>query len=269
MKPLVSFISNSSIFISIMALCLSLFYSKITDTAIDYNRLIVIFFGTLISYIGVQLIPITENKINNKRTDWIKSYKTILIILMVTSLLVIILSIKYLNSYDLLNFIHLFILVLFYEKIFIKKNELRKIPYFKPLLIAYIWACTCTAPVLYLNLDSINYWIWIECFLFILSLAIPFDIRDLETDSLESIKTIPIKFGIKNSRFICLFLFLCSLVLQFQYIELNLMSIIITLLFCIIYIVLLKNTWPGQKDEYFLYGFDGLMAFKLLYLMVI
>jgi len=188
---------------------------------------------------------------------------------MVISFIVIILSIKNLNSFDILNFIHLFILVLFYEKIFIKKYELRKLPYFKPILIAYIWACTCTAPALYSNLNSINYWIWVECFLFILALAIPFDIRDIKTDSLESIKTIPIKFGINNSRFICLVLFLCSLILQYQYIEFTFTSIMISLSLTAIYIFLLKKSCPGQNDNYFLYGFDGLMGFKLFFLLAV
>ena len=269
MNAVVSFVSNSSIFISIMAVCLTIFYSKATYTSLDLNRLVVVFFGTLLSYIGVQLIPIAKNLVMNKRTLWISNHKLTLISFMVASLIGIILSLEKLHNYDILNFTHLFILVFFYEKIFTGEKELRKLPYLKPILIAYIWAWVCTAPALYLNLDSINYWLWIECFLFILALAIPFDIRDLENDSLESIKTIPIKFGVSKSRFICLSLFLFSVVLQFQYLEFNTISFIITLIFCAFYIYLLKNTWPSQKDEYFLYGYDGLMAFKLFYLLAV
>ena len=138
MNPYVSFISNSSLFISTMSVSLSLYYTVITASTINYSRLIVVFFGTLTSYIGVQLIPISKNKIINQRTEWIKKHKLILISLMVISFIVITLSIKNLNSFDILNFIHLFILVLFYEKIFINKYELRKLPYFKPVIIAYI-----------------------------------------------------------------------------------------------------------------------------------
>ena len=79
MNPYVSFISNSSLFISTMSVSLSLYYTVITASTINYSRLIVVFFGTLTSYIGVQLIPISKNKIINQRTEWIKKQKYILL----------------------------------------------------------------------------------------------------------------------------------------------------------------------------------------------
>jgi 4-hydroxybenzoate polyprenyltransferase len=269
MKKLIAFISNSSLFISLMAVCLSSFYSKILLIPIDMNRSIVIFCGTLLSYIGVQLIPLSKNLISNERNQWINDNRILLIIFMVLSIIGIILYTHKLNSFDVLYFSHLFILVVFYEKILTKKNELRKVPYLKPFIIAYIWAWVCTAPTIYLNFDSISFWPWIECFIFILALTIPFDIRDLKSDSLESIKTIPIKLGVNKSRFFCTFLFFISVVLQFKYLELNIINIIITVVLCASYIFLIKNSWPSQNDKYFLYGFDGLMAFKLLYLLAI
>ena len=157
MTNLFKFFANSSLFIALCAFCLSIFYSEITETNIELYRLIVIFLGTLASYIGVQLIPMHKNKATSQRSIWIKEQKVILYSFLAASFFGIFASLQYLENFDLLNFTHLFILVLFYEKIFLNEKELRKIPYLKPFIISYVWACVATAPQIFLSLDNPNF----------------------------------------------------------------------------------------------------------------
>ena len=90
-----------------------------------------------------------------------------------------------------------------------KEYSIRKIPFFKIFLIAFIWSyITLFGPLLYYNFD-INY-IFLDFFfqrlLFVLAICIPFDIRDHERDI---IKTIPNTIGIYESKifaWFCLFL---------------------------------------------------------------
>ena len=266
MSNFFTFISHSSIFISICALSLSFFYSLTFEIETNLYRYIVIFCGTLASYIGVQLIPMHKNKASSIRSLWIKNNKIILYSLLLASIFAIVASIRHLESFDLLNFTHLFIIVLFYEKIFLNEKELRKIPYIKPFLISYVWACVCTAPQIILSLKNPNYIIWAESFMFILGLTIPFDIRDIEADHIDGIKTFATRFKVKTVKVLSFGIFLIALIMQFNYLEPTLTNIIITIMIGICYLLVLSRVWPNQKEHIFLYGLDGIILLKILYL---
>lgn len=266
MNNFLNFITHSSLFIALCATSLSFYYTKISFTQINYYRLSTIFFATLLSYIGVQLIPVTKNHFHNKRSLWIKENKIILFSFMVSSLIGITASLEHLNNFDILNFSHLFIIVLFYEKIFLDEKELRKIPYIKPFLISYIWACACSAPQVFLNKSDPNLFIFLESFLFILALTIPFDIRDIENDNFDGLKTLATRFQTSTVKRISLTIFVLSAIIQFQFLALSLKNIIITVFIMIVYLLILSRVWPNQKETYFLVGLDGIILLKLLYL---
>lgn len=252
---------------ALSALSLSYFYSNILSTESNFYRYIIIFCGTLASYIAVQLIPISQNFAKSKRSLWIKENKILLYSLLLASLFSIVASVKHLESFDILNFSHLFIIVLFYEKIFLNEKELRKIPYVKPFIISYVWACVCTAPQIFLSLKNPNYLIWPECFLFILGLTIPFDIRDIEADNIDGVKTFATKFRVKSVKRLSFLIFIIALVMQFYYLELTLSNLMITIGIAICYLLILSRVWPNQKEYIFLYGLDGVILLKLLYLI--
>lgn len=82
------------------------------------------------------------------------------------------------------------------------KNQLRlrEMPYAKIFSIAFVWAWLgaflCT-PVKDVGLE--NAILFLERFLLIYALTIPFDVRDMIADNEKSITTIPLKIGIKKS----------------------------------------------------------------------
>lgn len=81
----------------------------------------------------------------------------------------------------------------------------RKYWYLKSIIIALVWTLSCaTIPLLEFNATK-NQLIWfsLEKFLFILSIALPYDIKDIAQDSKPNgIKSFAMKFGISKTKWI-------------------------------------------------------------------
>lgn len=95
-------------------------------------------------------------------------------------------------------------------------QPLRKLPYLKIFLIAYVWACSTYIMPLYheLSFNLTSLLAFTERFLFLFSITIPFDIKDFSDDKRLNLKTIPNTFGIETSKWIatiCLII-CCSIV---------------------------------------------------------
>lgn len=265
MSRISHFISNSSLFIALMALSFYYFYSEILAQQFDLYQAIIIFSATLSSYISVQLYPslLKKKKVQTKRSLWIKENQKLLTIFVFISLISIIYCSFKIKTELLIIYFHLFILTLFYENIIVSKFSLRKIPYLKPFIIAYIWSWTCV-PFTSIYESIIPH---IEAFCFILALSIPFDIRDMQDDLADGVITIPIKLGLKKCKALCLFIFTIYLILQASLLPQSLLVIILSAFIFIIYLFMILKTYPKQKDALFLYGFDGLILMKLLFLL--
>jgi len=106
--------------------------------------------------------------------------------------------------------IHLGFIALFYS---IPKGlgwiswfSLRRIPLLKIFLVAYGWAAvTVILPVISLQVNwqtNQIFYLFIERFLFIFIITIPFDIGDFKNDQLKGIITLPVWMGIKNTRWL-------------------------------------------------------------------
>jgi 4-hydroxybenzoate polyprenyltransferase len=103
----------------------------------------------------------------------------------------------------LLTFLLLGFLTLFYSGLGFgnKKHlfKLREIPYLKIFLITSIWSVsTILLPVIQAGNEILNtnvIFLFAERFLFIFSIAIQFDIRDMQADRRAGLKTIPLLIG--------------------------------------------------------------------------
>lgn len=283
--------SFSWIYIAIGAASYYLYYTELLQTSIDLKVLALIFFATILSYNAVQIFPIKfKSKTNiHPRQKWLLDHqKLILFLIALSFIIVLFLSFK-LSWQELFVFGHLFFIVLLYEKtsdITYKKNgtikELRAIPYFKSLLISYVWATSCTSAQIIeifqlsqLNERALNegqqvwgglrhLYMWIESFLYILALTIPFDIRDFEHDKKEGLKTLVHLIGIHKAKILCFVLMALSFAITFSVQSVNVFSTIVVF-GC--YTLLLFNSKSGQHDYYYFYGFDSLIILKLLLLI--
>ena len=111
----------------------------------------------------------------------------------------------------------------FKNKIILRK--FRNIPYLKIFLISFTWSCiTDLIPSLIIE-NKINYNTLIQRFLFVVSITIPFDIRDKNIDS-NYLKTLPQIFGKNKSLLISiLFIFVCEVLVFYQFFFLKSISL--------------------------------------------
>lgn len=70
-------------------------------------------------------------------------------------------------------------------------------------MIAAVWGVSTVLLVIIQSAEIFSVWgvslLLTERILFVFSITIPFDIRDMESDRLAGLKTIPLAFGIKRS----------------------------------------------------------------------
>ena len=88
----------------------------------------------------------------------------------------------------------MYVLVISYE-ISSKKIKfgLRHLPYLKPLVIAYVWTMVCYGLSIK-SFHELNFELFIESFIFISILSIPFDYKDAEQDKRDKIKSVTHSF---------------------------------------------------------------------------
>ena len=170
-----------------------------------------VFFATIISYNAIRFINI--NKIRNESAVFIQSYKLQLLILNIICLIGLVFTAFLLRFRALLILFPFVIATSLYVSPFkIWKFNLRDISGLKLFLIAFSWAgVTVLFPLIQNELEISNNikLLFLERFLFIVAITIPFDIRDIDYDS-PKLFTLPQAIGNKKSKIIgiiSLFLF--------------------------------------------------------------
>ena len=111
-------------------------------------------------------------------------------------------------------------LTLLYEIPFSRKSKinLRNVGALKIVLISLVWAgVTVLLPLMAAgnSFDALVLLTFLQRFLWVLVLTIPFDIRDVQFDE-DHLKTIPQILGIKNTKKLGFVLLLVALVLEFS-----------------------------------------------------
>ena len=150
-------------------------------------------------------------------------------------------------------------------------RRLRDLPYLKIFLIAFVWAgMTIGLPYLELKnstTDAAFWQLFIERTCFIFALCIPFDIRDVDSDSRANVKTIPLSIGGGKAKIVgILALATCvSMVLLLKnnaiYTESQCFKLIIVY-FLTLFILIKTNK---QRHDFFFYGVvDGLILIQSL-----
>ena len=97
-----------------------------------------------------------------------------------------------------------------------QKKRLRDFGLVKIFILTSVWTiATAVLPMLYLNEPIEHYPFEILLrFVFLFALCILFDIRDIETDSLRNIRTLPMRMGVQNAYRLVYFSLLAFVVLS-------------------------------------------------------
>jgi len=179
-------------------------------------------------------------------------------------------------SIKIILFITLLITLLYYyAHHFFKGMNIRNKGFLKSLSISWVWVFVCfIAPIViesngqFKFLENYALMYLLQLFLFILILAILFDIKDINRDNDENIKTLVSKYGIKPAiyKFIIPLVLLYIWVSLFLFFRLHQSFIYLIIPFLISFLILLV-TYLIQKrkaiDENILL-IDGLMLVKAM-----
>ena len=114
--------------------------------------------------------------------------------------------------------VFLAILTFLYANPLHKNKNLRNLTGLKISIVALVWASTTVVlPILNENIELLNKNVWlsfIQRFLFVFILTLPFEIRDLKFDD-STIETLPQRVGVCKTKLIGTFLLIVVLVLEF------------------------------------------------------
>jgi 4-hydroxybenzoate polyprenyltransferase len=163
--------------------------------------LFIIFFATLFEYNLHRLITVLTNRdaLKSEKHRWVNENLNAFYLLVFISVVGFGAVTLLAKKEVLITFAPIVMVTLFYS-IPVSRNRrylfrLREIPYLKIFLIAIVWS---TSTILLPIVQSAERFsqthvllMLFERFFFILSITIPFDIRDLEADRQQGIKTLP------------------------------------------------------------------------------
>lgn len=274
MKKLLDFILYSNIFIALCAVAMANASLLLLQKEFSLLINIILFFGTLSAY---NLCSFYELEAYSEKFSFIKKNKYLMQGFFGISLVFLLGTLFWISFNQLIFLIHLAIISLFYTvPIIISKGiktvfylpAWRNIPFLKVFLIAYVWAsATVVFPALGKELIMLNQQIlllFLERFLFILAITLPFDVRDYSLDKKINLLTFATWRTKRFAKIIAILFALFALILSFY----NLFFfqnpvILLTYIFVFLLIILSNEKRP---EWFFTALLDGTMLLPFLLL---
>ena len=264
LKRLFDFYIFSNIHVAFGTFCL-VKITLLTYDVYENTTAFFIFFSTIVSYNFIRFYRISE--IKNWYFDWLKSHRIELYIICFISL---VFGAYLFFSFQLKAVLWLFpfgLCTLFYVvPIPFKNITLRRVSGLKLFLIAISFAgVTVLFPLVQNNIEiTVNEWItFVQRFLFIVIITIPFDIRDLDYDN-ESLSTLPQKVGVKKSKILGVFYAILFILLEFFKRPINEFYLIIGLIIIIVSTIFLISSSKKQAKYYSAFWVESLPIFWFL-----
>lgn len=187
-----------------------------------------------------------------------RHFSKILILNMVAGIICAFLIIHNHNEIRLLKWFVIVILGLLYNSFFLD-TYIRKIPLLKVFYVGLVWALmNC-----WLTLPEFDIPIFLISFFFITALVLPFDIRDMNVDT---VKTFPTLIGVQNTKYLAYILIFISNLLSVFYLDLS-YSIAFFLSGIITY-VLIYFAENERSDAYFSFGVETCSALPFLFSVI-
>ncbi len=256
-KRIFDFYVFSDIHVALAAFCLV----KITLLQFDLQENFIalfVFFSTILSYNFIRYFNISV--LETKTSHWIKTHRKSLITLNALSFFGLSFLLFKLRLESIFVLIPFFFATLFYAvPIYPTRKNLRSIATLKLFLIAFSWAgVTVLFPMIQNEVYfSMEVWIlFLQRFLIILAITIPFDLRDLNYDKFD-LKTLPQLIGIKKSKYIGIFAIILFFAFSFMY-QNQTGKISINLIISVIAIVALYFSSENQSKYYSSFWVEGI-----------
>lgn len=228
-----------------------------------------VFFSTILSYNLIRVVQL--DSIKTMTSNWIAANKRGLLLLNSIAFLGMLFCAVKLNIrgfYALLPFLVATILYVLPAKN--KTRGLRHIPGLKLFLIGFTWAGVS----FYFPLEEAHHadlqgkgLYFLQRFLFVLAITIPFDIRDLQFDQPE-LATLPQVLGIDNAKVIAIVALLGFLSIDVFLIDLNTIEFKIHVMVSLIAAVFIAFSSPLRKRFYTMFWVEAIPIIWYLALLV-
>ncbi|MDQ6761933.1 MAG: UbiA family prenyltransferase [Bacteroidota bacterium] len=277
-KKITEFALFSSIFIACCAVALAIETNLLLRTPLNNLSFYFFVFGATMVQYNLHYLVKTSAVKNSRRLAWSLQNKAVHKILFAAGCFLIIIS---LFSFRLQHFFILLVLgaiALLYSfpaLPFAKGKRIKDFGFLKILTLALLWTLvTVWFPVSDMAVNSISFlFVFGKRFTFMFVLCLLFDMRDIEIDRHENIKTLAVILGKKKSYFtayagLLLFLLICL----FQYFYWGDTGLFIAM--CIsaaATLLTVEFTKKTNSDFVYLAGIDGMMLLQalLVYLLAL
>lgn len=266
LKVLFRFYINSSIHVAIAVVALTVLTCLEFDISLDLGMLSFVFFSSITGYNFVKYAPIAKLH-HRKLTNRLRQIQ-IFSFLAFVGLMV---SVFYINKQTLIVGCILGIITLFYA-IPIGRKNLRQVSIFKVFVIAMIWATTSFVfPFLYEGRDIFKmpliwYFDYVERFIWVVLLMIPFEIRDLRYDQ-KYLKTLISVFGIKTMKIISLSILILLSIQKLIVFDINNIGLYLFIYSSLALVIIMSKT--NQRFYFASFWVEGLPIFWLLMLVLL
>lgn len=266
LKLLLRIYINSSIHVALSVYALM----RITEIMFNLppNKLLngFVFFGSIIAYNFVKYVTLIIFKFKNIT----KSLKIIYILSFGSFLMTIFYGCQ-LQFKTLMLILPFGLLTLFYVLPTVSgfAKNLRNIPTVKIIIIAFVWSgITVLLPLFEADvlIDKKVVLLFIQRFLFVIVLTLPFDIRDFRQDK-RHLQTIPQLLGVERTKKVGFFLLLITLLIEF-FITPNILFKTVFLIVFFVLLVFLQRASIKQRKYYASFWIEGIPIFWWLLLKV-
>lgn len=239
----------------------------------DYPYIpIFIFCSTLLAY-RFHYIYKQRKQIPDVRFSQQKETITINNIINIVLIIIAAITFSYFNLLQMILMVSIMILTALYSYpllpiTYFKRTKVKSYGFLKPFYLALVWTlCTVLLPMLTVG-ALLSFLPIFSTYLFMLSLCILFDLKDITTDHSENIITIPQQLSRKalNSIIICIILVNCLFFLQ----QINAWTVAL-LMTSLIQIWITYDMIYNKSDHSFLYllRVDGLMLIWSIFYLIL
>ncbi|AZA99120.1 hypothetical protein EG359_05660 [Chryseobacterium joostei] len=244
LKILKKSVIDSQVYVSLMGTLFAVFFMKEQNT-FRLPTVLLIFITYFSGYLYTKY-------------QYTKHFFKILVLNAVAGIICAFLIIHNHNEIRLLKWFVIVVLGLLYNSFFLDVY-IRKIPLLKVFYVGLVWALVNC----WLTLPEFSLPIFLISFFYITALVLPFDIRDMNSDTVQ---TFPMLIGIQNTKYIAYALvFISSLIGVFYLKPLYAISFFSSTIITYILIYYSENK---RDDAYFSFGVETCSALPFLFLLI-
>ena len=273
LKRLFNFYLNSSIHVALSAFALTWVTLIEYDLEYQKNMLYFVFFASITGYNFVKYFGLAKFH-HRSLANWLKViqlFSLIAFLLMSYYFLLLKLSsMLYVIALAIITFLYAIPLIP-RKYVLDEQQKLRDIGGLKVYVIALVWMLTTVILPLIENDKSLNTDALItsmQRFCFIIVLMLPFEIRDLNYDSLK-LSTIPQKIGVKRTKICGVLLLMVFMMLEFFKDELSTITVVSTLIIVFVTLLFLIFSHKNQSKYYSAFFVESLPVVWLIVLLVL